>query len=84
MYTEYFWHSQYVFKDESNELKTTAVNIATSNLYISHIMNIENFTFNKLITVKSWVKRYVNNLKAKAFNKKDFNKQQFLSAEKKL
>ena len=47
-------------------------------------MNIENFTFNKLITVKSWVKRYVNNLKAKAFNKKDFNKQQFLSAEKKL
>ena len=53
-------------------------------MYISHIMNIENFTFNKLITVKSWVKRYVNNLKAKAFNKKDFNKQQFSSAEKKL
>ena len=38
------------FKDESNELKTTAVNIATSNVYsISDVSTIENFSsFNKL------------------------------------
>ena len=31
--------------------------------------------------VTSWVKRYVNNLKAKAFNETDFKKCQFLSAD---
>ena len=30
--------------------------------------------------VTSWVKRYVNNLKAKAFNENDFEKRQFLTA----
>ena len=31
--------------------------------------------------VTSWVKRYVNNLKAKAFNETDFEKRQFLTAD---
>ena len=77
------FNTDILFKDESNELKTTAVNIATSNVYaISHIINTENFSsFTKLMRITSWVKRYVNNIKAKAFNETDFKKCQFLSAD---
>ena len=65
-----------LFKDKSTELKTTAVNIATSNVYsISHIININSFSsFTKLMRVMPWVKGYVNNLKAKAFNETDIKK----------
>ena len=72
-----------LFKDESNELKTTAVNITASYAYsMSHIIIIENFSsFTKLMKVTSWVKRYVNNLKAKAFNETDFEKRQFLTTD---
>ena len=39
-----------IFEDESNELKTTAVNIATSNLYsISHIIKGNVRTFQKTV-----------------------------------
>ena len=49
---------------------------------MSHIIIIENFSsFNRLIRVTSWVKRYVNNLKANAFNKTDFENRQFLTAD---
>ena len=77
-------YTDILFRDKSNELKTTAVNIATSNVYsISHIININSFSsFTKLMRVMPWAKRYVNNLKAKAFNETDFKKQQFLSADK--
>ena len=49
------FNADILFKDESNELKTTAVIIATSNLYsISHIINIENFSsFTKSMRVTS-------------------------------
>ena len=48
---------------------------------MSHIIN-ENFSsLTRLIRVTSWVKRYVNNLKAKAFNETDFEKRQFLTAD---
>ena len=48
---------------------------------MSHIIN-ENFSsLTRLIRVTSWVKRYVNNLKAKAFNETDFKKRQFLTAD---
>ena len=78
------FNTDILFKDELNALKTTAVNITTFNVHsISHIINIENFSsFTKLMRVMSWVKCYVNNLKAKAFNETDFKKQQFLSANK--
>ena len=49
---------------------------------MSHIIIIENFSsFTKLMKVTSWVKRYVNNLKAKAFNETDFEKRQFLTTD---
>ena len=48
---------------------------------MSHIIN-ENFSsLTRLIRVTSWVKRYVNNLKAKAINETDFEKRQFLTAD---
>ena len=53
---ENIFNTNILFKDESNELKTTAVNIATSSVYssISHIINIENFSsFTKLMRVTS-------------------------------
>lgn len=69
-----------VFVDE--ELKTTAVHVATSNFSISNIIDIEKFnSYLKLIRVTAWVTRYVNNLKAKTFNKSEFIKEKFLSAE---
>ena len=41
-----------IFEDESNELKTTAVNIATSNLYsISHIIEGDVRTFQKTVNL---------------------------------
>ena len=77
------FNTDILFRDELNELKTTTVNIAASNAYsISHINNIENFSsFIKLMRVTSWVKRYVNNLEAKAFNETDFKNCQCLSVD---
>ena len=46
------FYTDIIFEDESNQLKTTAVNIATSNLYsISHIIEGDVRTFQKTVNL---------------------------------